>query len=141
MTEIKPLTQELLEDFFVVLAESNEEPLTEAEKTQLRNDFAASRYTGWLLYSAGELAGMAIVMNSYSVAHARTVLYLDELFIRTGFRGKGFGKMLFEHVATSAKETGDMRLEWRTKKDNAVAQSLYAHYTTDTDWIWYGMKL
>ncbi len=84
---------------------------------------------------------MAIVMSSYSVAHVRSVLYLDELFIREPFRGKGFGKSLFEYVVAYAKEEKYMRLEWRTKKDNVVAQSLYAHYTTDTNWIWYGMAL
>ena len=141
MPEIKPLSPDLFEDFFAILAESNEEPLTEMEKAQLRIDFGAVRYTGWLLYSKGALAGMAIVIPSYSVAHVRPVLVLDELFVRPPFRGKGLGKMLFEHATDEARKGNYMRLEWRTRKENAVAQALYAQYQADTNWIWYGMNL
>ena len=141
MPEIKPISLECFDEFLSILAEDNEAPLTDTEKSQLQDDFTKGRYLGWLLYSSGELAGLAVAIRSYSVVHVRSVLCLDELFIRAPFRGKGFGKMLFEHVAAYAKEAGYMRLEWRTKKDNAVAQGLYAQYKTDTDWVWYGMDL
>jgi GNAT superfamily N-acetyltransferase len=139
--EIKLLTEREFDDFKAILEELNEEPLPEETVQQQRADFIAGRFKSLMLNEGDKLAGVAIVIDSYSAVHARKVLNLDELYIREAFRGKDLGKALFDQVIEYARKEKYMRLEWRAKKDNEVAQSLYSQYETDTDWTWYGMEL
>jgi GNAT superfamily N-acetyltransferase len=139
--QIKLLAEEEFADFAAILEELNDELLAPEAVERLKEDFKRGRFAGLMLRDEDKLAGVAVVVDSYSTVHARKVLNLDELYIRKDFRGKGLGKTLFDHVIEYARKAEYMRLEWRTGKDNVEAQSLYSQYETDTDWNWYGMEL
>mgnify|MGYP001557973381 FL=1 len=141
MTEIKQLTENKLDDFLILLEEINEKPFEAGTKSRSKEDFARGRYTGFLLYEEEMLAGIAIVIDTYSAVHAKKVLNLDELYVQEQFRKKGFGKKLFDHVIEYAKKEGYMRIEWRAEKNNIATQKLYAQYGAATDWIFYALNL
>ena len=141
MTDIKLLTKHQLNEFTSLLEEINEGPLGIEVVRRLGEDFALGRYIGFLLYNEGALAGMAATLETYSVVHARKILNLDELYVRSQSRGKGLGKRLFDRVVEYARASGYMRLEWRAEKNNTAAGHLYAQYETDTNWTYYVMKL
>jgi len=138
---IAKLTLQTTNELFQILEELNEEPLPTATQTKLTDDFNNDRFKAFFLYEKNVLAGCAVVVDTYSIAKASKVLYLNELYIRMPFRGKGYGKVLFEYIAQYAKNNGYIRLEWRTAKDNTVAQNLYQKYPTNTDWVFYALKL
>jgi GNAT superfamily N-acetyltransferase len=60
----------------------------------------------------GELVGYAIFFQTYSTFVGRRGLYIEDLYVKPEFRGKGFGKALFEAVKEMAKERNCGRLEW-----------------------------
>lgn len=141
MINLKTLTGDEFNEFVAVLEEINEEGLGPEAITRLKEDLSGGLYNGFLLYEENDLAGLAVTVNTYSAVHARKILYLDELYVRKEYRRKGLGKILFDHVVEYARKEGYMRVEWRTAKDNAEAQSLYSHYETETDWVYYLLKL
>jgi len=78
-----------------------------------------------LLYEDDKPAGMALYFNSYSTWRAKPGIYLEDLFVRPQFRGKGYGTTL---LATLAKEVLDIdgaRLEWSVLKWNEPSIKFY----------------
>ncbi len=77
---------------------------------------------GYFILYNGEAAGYAICCLSASQEACGRVLWLDELYIKPQFRGKGLGKKLFEFIENS-DEYEFIRLE--VEKENGRAMKLY----------------
>lgn len=60
----------------------------------------------------GEIAGLAIWFLNYSTWQGKHGIYLEDLFVRPQFRGKGFGKALLKHLAHICVERGYGRFQW-----------------------------
>ena len=56
--------------------------------------------------------GFALFFHNFSTFLGRAGIYLEDLFVRPEYRGKGYGKGLFKKLAQIAKERGCGRLEW-----------------------------
>ena len=56
----------------------------------------------------GDIAGMAIWFLNYSTWQGKHGIYLEDLFIKPEFRGRGFGKALLQHLARDLAGYGDM---------------------------------
>ena len=59
-----------------------------------------------------EAAGFALFFHSFSTFLGRPSIYLEDLYVRPAFRGRGMGKAMLVHLAKLAKERGCGRLEW-----------------------------
>lgn len=59
-----------------------------------------------------EAAGFALFFHSFSTFLGRPGIYLEDLYVRPAFRGRGMGKAMVVHLAKLAKERGCGRLEW-----------------------------
>ena len=59
-----------------------------------------------------EPAGFALFFHSFSTFLGRPGIYLEDLYVRPEFRGRGVGRVLLTHLAKLAKERGCRRLEW-----------------------------
>lgn len=59
-----------------------------------------------------EAAGFALFFHSFSTFLGRPGIYLEDLYVRPAFRGRGMGKAMLVHLAKLAKERGCGRLEW-----------------------------
>jgi len=70
-------------------------------------------------------AGFALYFYNYSTWRGHAGIYLEDLFVRPPFRGKGIGKALFAAVATIAVEEGCPRLEWAVLDWNTPAIDFY----------------
>lgn len=73
----------------------------------------------------GAGAGFALFFHNYSTWEARRGLYLEDLFVRPAFRGRGLGRALLEHLARLAVERGCARFEWTVLDWNAPAIGFY----------------
>lgn len=60
----------------------------------------------------GDIAGLAIWFLNYSTWQGKHGIYLEDLFIRPQFRGKGFGKALLKHLAAICDARGYGRFQW-----------------------------
>ena len=52
-------------------------------------------------------------------------LYMDDLYVKTEFRGEGIGSILINKVITFAKETGCHKLRWQVSEWNNNAIAFY----------------
>jgi GNAT superfamily N-acetyltransferase len=73
----------------------------------------------------GEPAGFALWFSTFSTFRGRPSLYLEDIFVRPNFRGRGVGKGLLAAVAKRAVERGCARLEWSVLDWNAPAIGFY----------------
>ena len=60
----------------------------------------------------GEAAGFALWFYNFSTFRGRHGIYLEDLFVRPAFRGKGIGKALLGQLAKRAVDKGCARVEW-----------------------------
>ncbi len=73
----------------------------------------------------GTPAGFALFFQSFSTFLGQPGIYLEDLFVRPAFRGKGLGRALLAHLAGLAVGRGCGRLEWAVLDWNALAIGFY----------------
>ena len=56
--------------------------------------------------------GFALFFHNFSTFLGRAGLYLEDLFVKPEYRGKGYGKGLLRKLAQIAAERGCGRFEW-----------------------------
>lgn len=59
-----------------------------------------------------ERVGFALFFHNFSTFVGRAGLYLEDLFVKPEYRGKGYGKALLQELAKIAIERGCGRFEW-----------------------------
>lgn len=60
----------------------------------------------------GAEIGFALFFHNFSTFLGRSGIYLEDLYVKPEFRGKGYGKALLKKLAQIAVERGCGRLEW-----------------------------
>ena len=73
----------------------------------------------------GDAIGFALFFHNYSTFLGRPGLYLEDLYVRPAFRGRGFGRRLLVHLARIAVDRGCGRFEWSVLDWNAPAIAAY----------------
>lgn len=76
----------------------------------------------------GTAAGFAIFFTNYSTFLARPGIYLEDLFVRPEWRGRGFGKALLTELARVANVRGCGRMEWAVLDWNLPAIEFYESF-------------
>ena len=99
---IKALAEyEKLSDEVVATPETLEEWIFERQKAEVI--FALED---------GVEVGFALFFHNFSTFLGRAGLYLEDLFVKPAYRGRGYGKGLLAALAKIALERGCGRLEW-----------------------------
>jgi GNAT superfamily N-acetyltransferase len=73
----------------------------------------------------GAVAGFAIWFLNYSTWQGKHGIYLEDLFVRPQYRGKGFGKALLKHLAAICEDRGYGRFQWWVLDWNQPAIDFY----------------
>jgi GNAT superfamily N-acetyltransferase len=76
-------------------------------------------------FADGAPAGFAVYFHNFSTFLGRRGLYLEDLFVLPGHRGRGYGRALLLHVARIAHARGCGRFEWMALDWNAPAIGFY----------------
>ncbi len=76
-------------------------------------------------YYKGAAVGFALFFHNFSTFVGRPGIYLEDLFVKPEYRGKGFGKALLKHVAKIAKERNCGRFEWSVLDWNEPSIKFY----------------
>ena len=89
----------------------------------------------------GRPAGFALFFHVYSTWQGRPGIYLEDLFVRPEFRGKGIGKALLVHLAQVALQENCGRLAWEVLDWNTPAIEFYKSLGAETLDQWRIMRV
>lgn len=78
-----------------------------------------------LAWDKSHLVGLAAYSFLWPAIGVTQSLYLKELYVSQGYRGRGIGKLLMRELFSVAAERGCSRVEWTTDEDNSSAQQFY----------------
>jgi GNAT superfamily N-acetyltransferase len=76
-------------------------------------------------YAGDDPAGFAMYFQTFSTFKGRPGLYLEDLFVKPEWRGRGLGRMLLARLARIAVERGYGRMEWSVLDWNEMALRVY----------------
>lgn len=97
-----------------------------ANEEKLRETLFQKKYAEvFLAEYNGSLAGQALFFHNYSTFLAKPGIYLEDIYVRPKFRGKGIGKSLLLKVIEIAKERNCGRVEWSVLDWNEPAIGFY----------------
>ena len=92
-----------------------EEDQARATADQINDALFSPTPTAWCELvedSSGEVAGFALWFKNYSTWTGTPGIYLEDLFVKPEFRGKGYGKALLIHLAKKCIDNGWHRFQW-----------------------------
>ena len=86
-----------------------------------------------------EEVGFALFFHNFSTFLGRAGIYLEDLYVKPAYRGKGYGKALLKKLAQIAVERGCGRLEWWCLNWNQPSIDFYLSLDAEPmkDWTVY----
>ncbi|MBV9044652.1 MAG: GNAT family N-acetyltransferase [Alphaproteobacteria bacterium] len=85
--------------------------------------------------------GVATWYWMYASFAAKRALYLEDLFVRPAFRGKGYGKALLTHLAQTAVAADAARVDWSVLDWNKPSIEFYDSLGARPVKGWYTYRL
>ena len=87
----------------------------------------------------GEEVGFALFFHNFSTFLGRAGIYLEDLYVKPEYRGKGYGKAILKKLASIAVERGCGRLEWWCLDWNKPSIDFYLSLGAEpmSDWTVY----
>lgn len=87
----------------------------------------------------GHEVGFALFFHNFSTFLGRSGLYLEDLYVKPEYRGRGIGTAIFHELGRLARERGCGRLEWWCLDWNAPSIRFYKSLGAEamTDWTVY----
>ncbi len=86
-------------------------------------------------------AGFALYFYNYSTWRGHTGIWIEDLFVRPAFRGRGIGNALLTRVAQIAVMEGCPRLEWAVLDWNTPAVDFYRSLGAESMSEWTIMRV
>jgi GNAT superfamily N-acetyltransferase len=101
-------------------------PVRVTEADLLRDGFGeAPRFRVLMAEWDNQPAGYAFFFDYYSTFHGRAGLFLEDIYVRDRYRGKGIGKALLARVAAVAQREGRFGVRWEVLDWNTSAIQFY----------------
>ncbi|WP_223845640.1 GNAT family N-acetyltransferase [Flavobacterium selenitireducens] len=113
----------MMQDFYAI----DGYPIDVEKSASLFRKFIREENLGksWLIASDGDIAGYVIMTFVFSFEFAGTIAFVDELYIKDGFRGKGIGKETIDFVKSEAEKRDLKILYLEVEHHNSNAKKLY----------------
>ncbi len=126
-------------DLIVELAVYEKEPdaVVNTREQMLVDGFGDQPVFGSLVAEVnGAIFGASIYYYRYSTWKGKR-LYLEDLIVNEGYRGKGIGKGLFEATLEIGKQNDCTGMMWQVLDWNEPAINFYKKYKTnfDSEWV------
>jgi GNAT superfamily N-acetyltransferase len=121
------------------------DPLDETVRQRLLIDAFGERprFTVLLAEVGGQAVGYALIFETYSTFLAYPKLYLEDLFVRPEYRGRGVGLALFAACSREATARGCVRMEWVVLDWNTPAREFYRRFGAShlKEWHTYQLEI
>jgi GNAT superfamily N-acetyltransferase len=117
----------LLLRFFRELAEYERQPdaVVITEEALIRDGFGSQpKFRGLIAEWEGQAIGYALFFGFYS-SWKGSGIFLEDLFVREAFRGRGIGRALLSEVARIARQEGSYGIRWEVLGWNELAIKFY----------------
>ena len=87
----------------------------------------------------GKEVGFALFFHNFSTFLGRAGIYLEDLYVREEYRGRGYGKAILKKLASIAVDRGCGRLEWSCLDWNQPSIDFYLSLGAEAmdDWTVY----
>ena len=113
----------LSEEFYSSDAVSHSIPV-EFHKNSFDELMRSDEYIECFIFEhEGETAGYALIAKTFSPEAGGVVVWIEELYVREGFRGKGLGKAFFAYMEQNYNVS---RYRLEVEPDNVRAKKLYS---------------
>ena len=95
-----------------------------------------------ILEENGQPAGFALYFHNYSTFLCRYGIYIEDIYVREQYRGKGYGKQLLRHICSLALEKDCGRVEWWCLDWNKPSIDFYLNLGAEpmSDWTVYRLN-
>ena len=117
----------LLLRFFRELAEYERQPdaVVTKEETLIRDGFGSeTKFRSLIAEWDGQAIGYALFFGFYS-SWKGSGIFLEDLFVREAFRGRGIGRAILSEVARIARQEGSYGIRWEVLGWNQSAIRFY----------------
>jgi len=100
--------------------------VTATEDKLMNSIFGKDKFVEvWLAEINNEPAGQVFFFRNYSTFLAKPGFYIEDIYVRPQFRGRGIGKKLLKKVIDLAAEKNYGRVEWSVLDWNKSAIKFY----------------
>ena len=147
MIEIRQATEKDIDIIFnfikeLAIYEKLENDVTATEDLILETLFKNDKADVLIANYDGNPVGMALYFYTYSTFLGRIGIYLEDLYVREEYRGKGIGKLLIKNLAKICLDNGYGRLEWSVLDWNKHSINFYESLDAkpQTEWIKYRLE-
>jgi GNAT superfamily N-acetyltransferase len=114
--------------------------ITEADL--LRDGFGARpRFRVLIAEWSGQAAGYVLFFENYSSFEGRAAMFLEDIYVREQYRGKGIGHALMAQVAAVAWRENCFGVRWEVLDWNTAAIDFYKKLGASLPEEWKGMLL
>lgn len=108
------------------LAEFEHLPVRVTEADLLRDGFCESpKFRALVAEWDGQPAAYALFFDYYSTFEGRGGLFLEDIYVRDRYRGRGIGKALLARVASLARQQNCFGVRWQVLDWNTSAIEFY----------------
>jgi GNAT superfamily N-acetyltransferase len=91
----------------------------------------------------GEAVGYAVFHPTFSTFAGDPGIYLEDIYVRRAYRGKGYGRALLRYVARIARQRGCRAIAWLVLDWNAPAITFYQGLgatAAPAEWLAYNLS-
>ena len=121
--EYKPELHNLIAEFYGI---SLKDPIAKKLNSCLNEVLINPKYGSvFIIKSSVQIIGYIILTFGYSLEYGGRDAYIDEFYIKEGFRNKGIGSKALEYVVKYARTTGIKALHLEIKNKHKDAARLY----------------
>lgn len=116
----------LMREFYAEAGYSLDEGWAEASFSALLSDDALGRV--WVVFCDSRPAGYVVLTVRFAMEYGGLDGFIDDLFVRPGFRGRGLSRVALDAVVAECGRRGVLALHVEVGRDNGAAQRLYRSY-------------
>jgi GNAT superfamily N-acetyltransferase len=114
---------ELMADYYAYDHLPYDRQAARAALEELISDHSLGRV--WVIRSGNDVAGYCVLTLGYSLEFRGRAAFVDELYVRDGYRGRGIGTKALQFLKETARALGVKALRLEVERKNADAHRLY----------------
>ncbi|KQV94570.1 GNAT family N-acetyltransferase [Rhizobacter sp. Root1221] len=84
--------------------------------------------SAWLVLHGDAVVGHAVLTTRFSMEYGGMDAFIDDLFVRPGYRRQGAGAAALQRVLAECRERGVLALHVEAGQDDAAANELYSRF-------------